>query len=87
MKSSMALARGGMGEPLGSAEEGRARLETTLLAGDAVEFGNTQDRPRLGGQAAGPRAPAPQATKGQSRQGCPSPWSGWKHTPSSPLPV
>lgn len=74
MKSSMALTQGRMGEPLGSAEEGQAGLEATLLAGDAVEAGNTPDRWAQVGQATGRSAPAPQATKGQSRQGCPFPW-------------
>lgn len=40
MKSLMALTPGGVGEPLGSAEEGDAGWEATSLDGDAVEAGD-----------------------------------------------
>lgn len=83
MKPLTALPPGGVGEPLGSAEEGYAGWEATLLDGDAVEAGDTQDRWAQAGQVAGPGAPAPPATKGQSGRGCPSPWPAWKHAPPS----
>lgn len=66
MKSSMALTQGVVGAPLGSAEGSLSELEATVLAGDAMEAGDTQDRwAQAGRQRLG--APAPQATKGQSR--------------------
>lgn len=53
MKSFLALTLGGMHEPLGSAEEGHAGLEATLLPGGTGVAGDIQDTWAHFGQAAG----------------------------------